>query len=593
MVCKNCGAALKQGTSVCPSCGTEVDETAAAVAVEYEEPKHRTPSETEPPKKSKKKMIIIASSVAVLLIGFVALAFGMGLFMSDKQRFLYAEYKTFEQLSDEFQDKYGEDLAFNELTLSNPSRSEVTLSGMLNMEAATYDPELDMIQSILNSSSITMTQEMDPTVNQAFYELGLNIQQADALTMEMAQSNEQIGLKIPFLYDEYFYINLDQYGEFMRMFDPFYDGPESLEAVQYSWEDLKLSEAEQEALQSRYSTFFMDSLKDEYFVDNGKVDYEYSGTNLSLRELVMELSPEEASAFTNEFFGFVAADDELHQLIAERAVMVADAQTLELALDGEEFNVQTFQADIKEALEELQAEAENLQYPNGFTSTILVDNSNIIISRQINTAISMENTNEAGNLFVETRNVQLDNNEVDRATVVTLAPEGQQDAELNVAYTNLIGAGDGSRTEDMTLNVSLSEYGTTSEPFSLSMQSEFFGLGTGDQQVERSFAVMSNDISSMEPLLTGTLNQEKDINLKDEAASYKYDFTIDLNEQFENGSLSFVLESDSTIIESVSLPTLDGDAGINVVELTEFDMMQIAEDIEMRLGQLMFELGLF
>ncbi|ADC49398.1 hypothetical protein BpOF4_06700 [Alkalihalophilus pseudofirmus OF4] len=80
------------------------------------------------------------------------------------------------------------------------------------------------------------------------------------------------------------------------MFYPFYDGIESLESAQYSLEDYKLSEAEQEALQSRYSTFFMDSLKDEYFTDNGKVDYEHSDTTLSLRELVMELSPEEAAA---------------------------------------------------------------------------------------------------------------------------------------------------------------------------------------------------------------------------------------------------------------------------------------------------------
>ncbi|MEC2073450.1 zinc-ribbon domain-containing protein [Alkalihalophilus marmarensis] len=593
MVCKNCGAALKQDATVCPSCGTEVDETAAAVALEYEETEHRPPSETAPPKKSKKKAIIITSAVAVLLMGFAALAFGMGLFMSDKQRFLYAEYKSFEQLSEELQNKYGEDLAFNELTVSNPSRSEVTLSGMLNMDAATYDPDLDMIQTILNSSSITMTQEMDPVVNQAFYELGLNIQQTDALTIEMIQSNEQMGLKVPFLYDEYFYINLDQYGDFMRMFDPFYDGIESLESAQYSLEDYKLSEAEQEALQSRYSTFFMDSLKDEYFTDNGKVDYEHSDTTLSLRELVMELSPEEASAFSNEFFEFVAADDELHQLIAERIVMTGDAETFEQFIDLEEFNVETIQADIKEVFEDLKADAANLQFPNGFTSTILVDNSNIVVNRQINTAISTENTNEAGSLMVETRNVELDTNEVDRAAVITFAPEGQQDSELNVAYTNLIGAGDGSRTEDMNLNVSIQEFGTTSEPFSLSMQSEFFGLGTGEQQVERTFAVMSNDISTMEPLLTGTLNQEKDVNLKDETASYKYDFTIDLNDQFENGSLSVVVESDSTIIEEVSLPTLDGDEGINIVELTQMDMMQITQDIEMRLGQLMYELGLF
>ena len=154
-----------------------------------------------------------------------------------------------------------------------------------------------MVRELLGSTSIEAKTQQDPVNQQGHYALALNVENEKAVDVELYQSQQQLGIKVPILYEKFLYVNLDQFGELMRMADPDYDGPETLELSNFKIQDLKLTEEESKYLTERYSQFLLDSLKDESFKLQKGVNYEHNGEQMKLRAVTLTLTEQELKTF--------------------------------------------------------------------------------------------------------------------------------------------------------------------------------------------------------------------------------------------------------------------------------------------------------
>ena len=94
-------------------------------------------------------------------------------------------------------------------------------------------------------------------------------------------------------------------------------------------------------------------------------------------------------------------------------------------------------------------------------------------------------------------------------------------------------------------------------------------------------------------MISGSIKQDKDISVKDKYANQSFDIEINVDDEYEPGTISVSVDSKTKLVKKIDLPNLDSGEEQNVVELTESDMYDIFEEMEYRLGDTLAELGLY
>lgn len=584
--CAFCGKEMESDSKFCSICGKQnhqIEETAASAEIN----KQAYPSPT-PKKKLSKKWWVIIGIVALLVVGGSS-AFTMFLNKNPKELFLLSEVKAYNAMVEEFKNKYGEDIEFQKALLESPSSSEVKVSGNLEMETeGNYD--LEMVQEILDQTTLIIQSSQDPKEQEGNHKLALEVDGTNLVDVEVVQTKTQAGLRVPFLYDQFFYLNFEEYGQFMRMIDPYYEGPETLEINNMNWEDLKFSEKELESLKDRYSKFLLSVLKDESFSLEKGVKLEHEGEQLTVREITFELSPNEVNDLLSKFFDQLIEDEELHSLIADRAIKIA-----EVASNGEELGIEIMDKDslvedMKSGLQEAKSDLNEVAFPKGFKSVIQIDKKEQIVSRQTEFAIG---EHDVMNIKVVTKNIPFDKNKEFEEMNVELVPEDEEKGKMVLGYSNMITTESDKRTEDLKANFYFEEYGETQFDTKLVINSIFNGKNSGKQTIEREFDLsVVGDEFSEEQVIKGKIIEEKDISVKDKYANQKFNLETSIIEGEESGTIFVTVDSKTNLKNKVDLPKIDGDEGRNIAELTEYDMYEIMEEVQYRLYNLTDELGL-
>ncbi|MDZ5471936.1 DUF6583 family protein [Bacillus sp. 31A1R] len=580
--CTNCGQKISAADKFCFSCGTSVlqtEETSASLEV--------TP---QPPRKSlfSKKWVLITSILAIFIISG-SVVFGFFIQKNPKELYMLAELKSLKQTADDLNEKYGEDIEFQEKLLENPSSSEIKLSGNLEIDSQNIGSEVEIMQELLSKSALIIKSNQDPTKKASHTTLEVEMDGATAADLEVYQSDSQVGLKIPMLYDQFFYLNFDQYGQFMRMIDPYYEGPETLELTDLELEELKLSDKEIAKLTKRYATFFLKELKEENFTLEKGVKYEHDGETLKVRELTFKLSPKETERLVMGFMDLLIEDEDLHSIIAERVTKVAE----KVNQGYEEDLVETseIKEELKDGLEDMKSQMESLQYPKGLESVILIDSEEQIIDRKIKFMLA----EDGGDIqfLLETKDVPLEKDNRYKEFKFEVAPKDKEQGKLVLTYTNDVSEKKKVRVEDAKYVFYFEDYGTVEADIEFGIKSEFKGENSGKQSINRDFELrLGGDEFYDVPVINGSIKQSKDISVKEKYSIQNFDIELNVEDEYESGTIFLSLDTKTNLKEKVKLPELNTAEGRNIAELSEYDVYEISEDIQYRLEEIFSDYGL-
>ncbi|MGE7602823.1 hypothetical protein ACQKL5_09960 [Peribacillus sp. NPDC097675] len=580
-------------SKVCPSCGALVagEEQLTEKEIAASEMRQEQP-EAEPSKnRFKKRTLIITAIITIILISSAATA--IILHKSPKELYLLSEYKTYQHAKDEWMDQYGDSMEFQEKTMQQPSSSEMTLSGDVNMDSLGSDPDFEMVKELLSQASISAKTEQDPKKNKGHYTMALNFDKEKAMEMEMFQSKEQAGIKVPMLYDKFFFLNFNEYGKFMRMMDPLYDGPETLEVSELEWQDLKLSDKEQEHLQKRYGIFLMDRLDNENFKVEKGVEYKHEGETLKVREITLKLSASETKKLTNDFMDELIKDKELHSMLVKRAQKVASAAAVAEQIEEEMLDTKNMKQQLVDGLNDTKSELKNISFAKGFTSTILIDKKEQIIDRKVTTSIG--DSSEQVNIVMKSKNIPYGNHQKFKAFSIDLAPHGDQDTAIKLNVTNDVAVKKEKRTETLKARFTFKEFGEAEE-IKFTMDSDINGEVGEKQDITRKFnlAFDGEEFSDFPSALKGTVNQMNDLNVKDDYSHSKFEATVGLEDASESGSVTVNMDFKTKLKDEADFPDLklDSGEGLSIVNITPDEMYAIQQEVGTNLMELGIKYGL-
>ncbi|MFJ5716242.1 hypothetical protein [Neobacillus sp. NPDC093127] len=583
--CGNCGKELSGAGRFCNSCGAPVEQMEeTASSLEYVE------TRTTPKFNFSKKWVLITIAALVLIGGGTA----VGMFFlnnSPKELFLLSEYNSYQQMSDDWNTMYGDDLAFQEKLLESPSSSDIKLSGNLDMDEGNISYQEEMLLELLKQSALTIKTDQDPIKQASHSTVALNIDGTKALDVEYVQTKKQAGLKVPKIYDQFFYLNLNQYGEFMRMVNPYYQGPETLELNTLQWNELKLSEKEKESLTKRYSKFLLTAMKEENFTLKKGVKFNHEGESLSLREITFKLSPAETNDFMNSFLDQLIKDDELQKLITDRVVKVAKAASLDDQVGKDLTDKAYVKKELISGLKDMKKEMNRLNYPDGFKYVLLIDKNKQIIDRKINFAVG-ENK-EFAKFAIETKNVPMSNHKTFEEVSIGIAPKDAAEGKMELRYTNTITKDKDLRKENIKAFFTFENSGDVASKVDFTMNSVFKGKSANKQTIERDFNLrLGGKEFRNVPAFKGSIYQTKDISLKDKYSNQKFDVKLNVQDVSSPGTISLTVDSKTKLKDAIKLPSLNADEGKNVAELTDDDIEEILFEIQNSMEGIFEDFGL-
>ncbi|MDQ0216632.1 hypothetical protein J2S13_003106 [Oikeobacillus pervagus] len=576
--CPKCGTSMSENSSICSSCGTSIqgatkEETAASLETQS----------YKPPTKLNKK-IWIPAIIFILLSGTAVSAFFFK--KSAKSLYFISEYKSIQQQTEDWNQLYGESIEFQKETLKSPSSTKMELSGNIETgPAGAVSPETEMLQEILKEASISVQADQDPKKKASYYQTSLNIGK-ESVDAKLFQSEKQLGLQIPALYEKVLYLNLKEYGEFMRMMDPTYNGPEKLNLSQPNSAELLLSEKEKAYLAKRYGDFIDKELKDEHFSLEKNVKYEHKGEEMKLRKVSLQLSSEETKALLLKFLDQLIEDKKMHNMLWSRAdKMIQSSMDEKLQVDSA-----TFKEELVKGLKKTKSEIKDMKFPNGFQSDLLIDKKEQIIDRSVK--ITFNNEVNHVKFDIHTKNIPYDQDKRLKEIKVEAIDDKKDKVGFNI--TNDIDENKEKRKENLAITCLLEKDGNIDTELKFKIDSKYKGDPSEKHTVDRdfTFSIKDEDSPQISGKVAGKVKQSNDINIEKKYANQSFDIQMNFDDVDELEKINLKLDSKSKL-KDVQLPSLEKDQkALNVMKLSDEDIMNIQQEVSINLYELMKKFGL-
>lgn len=585
-LCESCGSEVREDVQICSSCGADI-QTIQESAASQQLPESNMASQ-RPRLGGKTKWILISMLVFLLVGGIVAAAF---MFTNNpKKLFFSAEVTTFKNNLEEIEQQYGDLLEFQKAASEQPSTSEVTVKGNVKFDGGSLNSDMMLLQAIIDQLSVVYTSSIIPEEKTNYQTMAFRMADSTIVDMEMLQTDKQFGLKIPFLHENYMYLNTNQFGDFMRTFDPTYNGPDTIDVPQYTWSDFELSEKEKNHFVKHYRDFFLEALKEDYFsLENGE-SYKHNDTKLKLTKVTMALSPVETENLLKSFIDTIAKDDQLQGIVAKRVAKLAKQSGTEFdpTINGDLTDVNYVKSELKKSLKDARKEVEKVKIKDGLTYTIFVDKNDQIIDRNI--TVTLDGKKFDLTLDLSTKDIPLDNNKRFKETTFSLTPTDEEEGKILVSYKNDINTGKEKRVEDSSLSLIVEEYSDVIFDGKLSVNSTYKGKNPNKQKADHNFEFNVRGSSFGEDInLSGTVKENWDYNLKEKYGKNNYDITLDFTELNQDPfSLLLNIDSETKIKEKqdFDIPSLAD--GINVAELSEDEFYDLMLEIQYNLEEFMY-----
>lgn len=582
-LCANCGSQLREDEDVCQACGTMVqtvmEDSTSQPTSELERNKGRGLKKENIFFRNRKNWIIIIVIFA-LLIGGIATA--LLLKNSPKELFFIAEAKAYKAGMEEWKAKYGDYVEYQKMVTESPSQSKIAIKGNIELPDNAIGTDLLFLQKMIEQMSIELTTKMIPEDQTSNQHIALQMNGINLVDMEYVQTKDTFGVKIPFMYNDYLYLNNDDFGNFIRKFDPSYKGPDTLDIPNYKWSDFELTEEEKDHLASHYKQFLIDELKSESFSLDKGVSFEHAGEKLKLNKITLKLSSEETEQIIKDLFDYMAKDEKFHEIIAKRIAKIAETNraSFDAQLDVDFTKPDNVQAEFKKLLEDARENADQIKVCEGLKYTIFIDKSDKIINRNI--SIGLEGAEGDLTFVFETKNVPLDNNKVAEEVKITVTPEEKEQGFIRFVYGNKISDKKDKRIEDATITLNLEENGETLVDGKLTLHSKYEGKEATKQNVKRDFKLAFNGDGLNEDFqLTGSINEERDLNVNKKYGNNTFDIKVDFGNSFnEPFTAELNIDSKTEVKDKtdIEIPTITD--GVNIAELNENELYSLLVEIE-------------
>lgn len=346
-----------------------------------------------PTKKSggmKKGLIGIIIAVILLVGGGVA-AYKLLWDGSPKNRYFAAEKASYELIKDTFEDRFKNQLEWNEMSQKDPTESTVDLTA--NINSALVDPE---IANVINSAKLSFLAQVDFKEQQINSEFSANVAGINLEDFGVSVDKNSLYIHLPFL-DDVLKITDSDLNEILSEIDPYtFD-----ETMEISFEDIFtqtdiLSEENQKYIEKEYINYIFDEIPEDAFTaEKEKVDV--LDETISAEKIEFHLSEKEFVGLLEKVVKKMQKDKELKNIIKE-IMTTAYGMNSGVMMDS-------IMDEYDYVLEEIEDSLQYIELPKGVTSTIWVD-KNLVVKREFTFDVADEGSITISGEQILTKEVQ-------------------------------------------------------------------------------------------------------------------------------------------------------------------------------------------
>lgn len=321
-------------------------------------------------KSGKGKIGIIIAIVAVLLIGGAIAAFTL-LSTSDKQTYFKAEKESYNALTDEFEERFADELAWLEVTEENPTESVIDLS------AEYKDPYafggVSEMEEIVNNSTVKITSQADLKGEKLFANIEADVAGMKFEDIRFGLTDTTLLLELPFLKDV-LQLESEDLSELLHEIDPytFEEGTSYDFSQVFNQEDNPIPKEDREYLADKYGKLVYDELPDDAF-SSEKEKVEVDGESIKAEKVTMHLTEENVQTLVTNLVEEIEKDKRLKEII--------EAYFEDNFMPDEDLKM--FMDDFNQSLADMKEDVDKITLPEGIKSTIWVQ-KDLIVKRDFN-----------------------------------------------------------------------------------------------------------------------------------------------------------------------------------------------------------------
>ncbi|MRH41375.1 hypothetical protein GH741_01650 [Aquibacillus halophilus] len=451
-----------------------------------------------------RKTIWIIVVAAIIVVG-AGVSAAVLLNLNPKQQYFSAELESWNSMKEAAENRYGDELDWTEEIKESPNESTLELSAEYN-DPSGFDSM--GIQEIVNSSTITLKNSLDPTNKEMALDLSANFSGITIEDIRFYLTSEKMMASLPFL-DKFLQVKESELGGMLHELDPAnFTGEEEIDFDSFFNQSM-LSEEDMEHLQDTYLKMIYDELPEDAFTSEDEA-VDVNGETLDSTKITLDLSEEQLKNIIEKVLTTAETDEKLKEIIQQQSSFSYPSDDVSQMLEDFDAGI----AEAKKALNEAKI-------PNGLTSTLWV-NDDLVVKRDFT--------------------IELGPSESELAEFTLAGTQLLQEENQNFDYT--LGVNDGTMDNMVNLTGDLS-----------------WQDNMADDQIKISTSDMELVFTGTEELNDGTRDFDRTFSFVDQTSASTFELNWDGVSTYEQDqmnaehNLSFVSEGMNESIFQLSINT--------------------------------------
>lgn len=327
-------------------------------------------------KKRINRFMTVTIVALVLLVGGSVAAFVL-MDKSPKASYFLYERNTMDMFSEQVESRYEPELEWEEKSLENPIENNYELSATVHAAIAAGNLPVTVDQ-VLNNSVLNVTSNVDRENKQFTAEMNGSFGNFEVGDVNLYLTSDNMMLGLPFL-NEILQLNGDDFGKLMQELQPEgYTGEEKID-FNMLFEGNVLSEDDLAYIEKEYMQSIYNALPEEAFeaVDE---TVRIGESDVTTEKITFHLTEDQLKTLLTDTLTKMADDDKMQDIMLN-AVLAHDYGPFVFG-SNPNFGITNFETDYDTVLKDALAGINDIAIPNGFTSTIWVEDE-LVVKRDL------------------------------------------------------------------------------------------------------------------------------------------------------------------------------------------------------------------